>query len=57
MGYTYIVVVLQVSVIPIHIFCCWFFTVYLDYGIVGTAYATNVSITATLIIIVLYAMK
>jgi len=39
MGYTYIIVILQVSVIPFHIAFCYFFVHYLGLGLLGAAYA------------------
>ena len=37
MGYTYGIVALQAVMIPIHVFCCWFFVSYQQMGIIGTS--------------------
>ena len=57
MGYTYIIVILQVAVIPFHIFFCYFFTHFLNCGIAGTAYACNATAVLTLIFQLTYAVR
>lgn len=50
MGFTYIIVILQVIVIPIHMITCYIFVHKLGFGLVGTAYASNISGLLTLLL-------
>ena len=43
MGFPYIIVILQVIVIPIHVVTCYIFVHKFGFGLVGTAYASNIS--------------
>lgn len=57
MGYTYIIVILQVSVIPFHIGFCYLLTNYFEFGLIGTAYACNCTAILTLALQLAYAMR
>lgn len=54
MGQTYVILMLQVSVIPLHIFGCWFFVHYFEYELVGAAYAENLTSGVTLALQIIY---
>lgn len=43
MGFPYIIIVLQIIVIPIHVVTCYIFVYKFGFGLVGTAYASNIS--------------
>lgn len=49
MGFNNVVLLLQSCVIPIHLFCCWFFISHFEFGIEGAAIASNVTAVLTLI--------
>ena len=57
MGYTYIIVILQVSVIPFHIVFCYLFVHYLGLGLLGAAYAANCTAVVTLTLQLAYAIR
>lgn len=50
MGFTYIIVILQVIVIPIHVVTCYIFVQKFGFGLVGVAYASNISGLITLLL-------
>ena len=43
MGYTFVIVISQVVMIPLHLLFCYFLIYYWSYGVVGAAIATNLT--------------
>ena len=54
MGKTYIIMYLQLSVIPFHLLFCWFFVNVMQHGIIGAANAHNLTAVLTFILQVSY---
>ena len=54
MGFNNVVLTLQSVVIPIHLFCCWFFIWHLELDIMGAAIASNVTAFLTFICQLIY---
>ena len=48
MGFNNVVLLLQITVIPIHFFCCWFFISVNEFGVEGAAFASNLTALLTL---------
>lgn len=50
MGKTYIILWMQLSVIPFHVFFCYLFIHVLDFGVIGAANAHNMTAILTFLI-------
>ena len=54
MGYTNVVCILQLVVIPMHLITCWAFVSRLGYGIAGAAMANNITAILTFACQIIY---
>lgn len=54
MGKTYIIMYLQLAVIPLHIFFVWFFVNYMQHGIIGAANAHNCTAVVSFLLQFIY---
>ena len=57
MGFNNVVLLLQITVIPIHFFCCWFFISVNEFGVEGAAFASNLTALLTLIGQIVYVNR
>jgi MATE family multidrug resistance protein len=55
MGSSYIIMVFQAFMIPMHYAWTWFFVVYMDWGLMGAAYGNNLGAIVNFFIQVIYA--
>jgi MATE family multidrug resistance protein len=54
LGYTIPICLLQLAVVPFHIFFCWLFVHKLDRGVVGAAIAHNITASLTILFLCSY---
>ena len=57
MGFNNVVLLLQITVIPIHFICCWFFISVNELGVEGAAFASNLTALLTLICQIIYVNR